>query len=305
MRYGLLLVLCIVFGGCDSPAPAPQADIVVTTTMLGDMTRQIAGDDFIVGCIMKPGGDPHLYQPTPADARMVAQSQMVVMSGLHLEGWIEDLVRNAGGAPHVVIASKPVEPIRMKDAPGGVDPHFWFDAKAWSAAAGHVGKEMMLLSDDPNVRERIQLRTVSYQAKVVALDTWVRQRLRTVQPKHRVLITSHDAFNYFGAAYGIDVVGIQGTSTEQEASQRDVANIVDLVRARNAPAVCVESSVNPALIQQVAREANIEVAGPLYSDSVGPVGSGAETYEGMMAENVRIIVKALGGDFAPFELASR
>ena len=306
-----LLLITMVFAGCDRSAATTTSGleqkpvVVATTTMLADLAMHVGGQDVVVKGIMKPGGDPHLYQPTPGDARMIASSQMVITSGLHLEGWIDQLVRNAGGERPVVVASQRVEPIRMENSPGGVDPHFWFDLQAWKLAADAVGEALVeLVGKDTEAARRIQARLVAYRADVEALDRWTRERLSSIPERQRVLITSHDAFNYFGRAYGIDVVAIQGISTEQEASQRDVANVIDEVRKRGAPAVFVETSVNPQLIQQVARETGVKVAGPLYSDSIGPADGPASTVIGTVAENVRILTEALGGTYVAFD-ASR
>ncbi len=300
--FALLAVL-----GCEAPKRADGTGkplVVATTTMLGDLAQAIGGDAVSVSSIMKPGGDPHLYQPTPGDARLIASSSLVITSGLHLEGWIDDLVRNAGGERPVVVASKRVTPIRMENSPGGVDPHFWFDLEAWSLAADEVGEQLVILvGSDTDAGKQVQSRLVAYKAEVAHLNAWTKDRLSSVPRQQRVLITSHDAFNYFGRAYEIDVIGIQGISTEQEAAQRDVANIIDMVRERNAPAVFVETSVNPQLIEQVARETGVKVAGPLYSDSIGPAGGPAATFLGTVAENVRIITEALGGEYIAFRSA--
>jgi ABC-type Zn uptake system ZnuABC Zn-binding protein ZnuA len=304
LRLGYVLVALALSLGCE-PAPntTPARPLVVaTTTMLADLAAQIGGDAVDVRGIMKPGGDPHLYQPTPGDARMIAPSQLVVTSGLHLEGWIDDLVRNAGGERPVVVASARVEPIRMENSPGGVDPHFWFDLGAWQLAADEVGEGLVrLVGPESEQAGAVQARLAAYRTRLGHLDDWTRERLASVPKKQRVLITSHDAFNYFGRAYDIDVVGIQGISTEQEAAQRDVANVIDLVRERGAPAVFVETSVNPQLIKQVAAETGARVAGPLYSDSIGPAGGAASTFVGTVAENVRIVTEALGGDHVDFD----
>lgn len=298
-----ILIIC----GCESRhGPNDAADtrpiVVTTTTMLQDLAQEIGGDTVRVHGIMKPGGDPHLYQPTPADARLIASSDIVVTSGLHLEGWIDDLVRNAGGERRVVVASRRVKPIRMADSPGGVDPHFWFDLDAWSLAADEVGEGLIEVvgGRETNEAKRVVRQLDAYKQQLGQLDDWTRSRLSSIPRGQRVLITSHDAFGYFGRAYEIDVVGIQGVSTEQEAAQRDVANVIDLVRERGAPAVFVETSVNPQLIEQVARETGVKVAGPLYSDSIGTPDSPAATFVGTVAENVRIITEALGGEYTMF-----
>lgn len=306
LLYLLLLTLALVTA-CDktprnvaTPSDTDTITVVATTTMLHDLVRQVGGDRIHAVGIMKPGGDPHLYQPTPSDARLIASSAMVVTSGLYLEGWIDDLVRNAGGTRPVVVASARVEPIRMEGSIGGVDPHFWFDLNAWNLAVDEVGAQLeQLLTPDevPALRERV----AAYRATIERLEAWSRAQLSSVDRTQRVLVTSHDAFNYFGRSFEIDVVAIQGLSTEQEASQRDLANVIETVRARNAPAVFVETSVNPRLIQQVARETGAKVAGPLHSDSLGPAGGPAETFVGMFVDNVTMIVTELGGAVSPFE----
>ncbi|MFU8805384.1 MAG: metal ABC transporter solute-binding protein, Zn/Mn family [Bradymonadaceae bacterium] len=300
-----ILCLVLILGlGCKNEVPRDEDErplIVATTTMLEDMVRELGGDAVQVRGIMSAGADPHIYQPRPGDAKMIASSQMVVMSGLYLEGWMENLVRHAGGERPVVVAGERIDPIRMKDSPGGVDPHFWFDLEAYGVAARTVGEAMLeLVGADTERGQEVQLRLDEYTATLEALHLWVNDRLRTIPEDHRVLVTSHDAFNYFGRAYDIDVEAIQGISTEQEASQRDVANMIELVRKREAPAVFVETSVNPALIRQVARETGAAVAGPLYSDSIGPKDSAASTFVSTVTENVRMIVEALGGQYSPF-----
>jgi ABC-type Zn uptake system ZnuABC Zn-binding protein ZnuA len=281
--------------GPDDPKPVPY--VMTTTTMINDMANVIAGEDLRVEGIMKPGGDPHLHRPTVSNAKATAVSDLVLTNGLYLEGWLDDLVRNAGGERPVKVVSDGVDPVTMKDMPGGVDPHFWFEIPSWKIAVDNTAAAFVELV--PDKKEGIMARADAYKAELDALEAWTRKNLETIPEEQRVLITSHDAFNYFGRAYGIEVVGIQGSSTEQEASQRDVANTIELVRSRNVKAIFIESSVNPKLIEQVARETGVEALGPLYSDSVGAKGSGADTYVGMYARNVEVITKGLGGTFAP------
>ena len=275
-----------------------QSGIVTTTTMLGDMVSQLAGDDIEVETLIAPGADPHIYRPTPGDASKVAESRMVVVNGLHLEGWAEGLVNNAGGERVTVVAGEGVNTHQAEEFVGGVDPHFWFDVIEWRDASGRVAEA--LSAEWPDHAEAISGRADAYAARLDALDAWTRTSLATIPDSHRVLVTSHDAFNYFGRAYHIDVVGIQGISTESEPSQRDVAEVIDTIRESGAPAVFAETSVNPTLIQRVASETGVPVAGALYSDSVGAPGSGAETYEGMVVANVRLVVEGLGGTATEF-----
>lgn len=304
IKIAVGLLGLIVLAGCEkkSASAADERPVVVaTTTMLADLSEQIGGDAVRVEGIMSAGGDPHLYQPTPNDARLVAQSDLVVKSGLKLEGWIDDLLENAGGTRPTVVASDGVDPIRMEGFKGGVDPHFWFEIAAWKIAANNVGQALIeLVGPRTPEGEAVKRRLEAHLDELDRLDTWVKAELASIPKEQRVLITSHDAFNYFGRAYDIDVIGIQGVSTDQEASQRDVANIIELVKKRNAPAVFVETSVNPALIEQVARETGAKVAGPLYSDSIGASDGPASTFVGTVAENVRMITEALGGEHRAF-----
>ncbi len=301
----LVALLAATVIGCDSDDSAmsgdDRIDVVVTTTMLEDAVEQIGGEHFEVHSLVNVGADPHVYQPQPNDARMVADSDVVVMNGLMLEGWMESLVRNAGGERPVIVGGEAIDEEALIRVEGAIDPHVWFDVGMWRQVTDRVASSLVELTDDDEVAADIAARHAGYDQILEQLDDWVDERMASVPDEQRVLITSHDAFNYFGNAYGIDVEAVQGLSTEQEASQRDVANIIDLVEARNAPAVFTETSVNPGLIEQVARETGIERAGPLYSDSVGPADSGADTYVGMVRANVEMITEALGGDYEGFD----
>lgn len=306
-RVFIFSMALLVLSGCDKKKSATSDDkrplIVTTTTMLTDLTRQLGGDVVRVEGIVKPGSDPHLYQPTPQDARLVASSQMVVKSGLNLEGWIDDLLENAGGTRPIVDASTRVKPIKMEGKAGGVDPHFWFDLEAWSDATRYVGSAMIsLVGKDTPEADIIRKRLESYLQQIGRLDVWVRDQLMGIPSQHRVLVTSHDAFAYFGRAYKIEVVSAQGISTEQKASQRDLANLIEKVKKQHVKAVFSETSVNPALIEQVARETDATVKGPLYSDSIGAPDGPASTFVGTVAENIRIIVESLGGEYFPFTM---
>lgn len=295
-RTPLLLLLVLAIASCNRSNET--AGVVATTTMLGDLVSQLAGDDIDVHTLIVPGADPHIYRPTPADASAVAGSRMVVMNGLHLEGWAAPLIENAGGERVTFIAGNGVNAHETEEFVGGVDPHFWFDILEWRDACRRL--EAALADEWPEHAEAVGARADAYVARLEALDSWTRASIASIPEPQRVLVTSHDAFNYFGRAYEIDVVGVQGISTESEPSQHDVAVVIDTIRNSGALAVFAETSVNPTLIQRVATETGVPVAGALYSDSVGAAGSGAETYEGMVTANVQSIVERLGGEFAPF-----
>ena len=303
----VVVALAALVWGCDSEAGASSEEggafkVVATTTMLEDMVKVLGGEYVEVEGLVSVGADPHVYQPRPSDARMIAESDAVVMNGLLLEGWMESLVRNAGGERPVIVGGESIAEEDQLRVEGAVDPHVWFDVGLWRQVTDKVAEGLIeLAGDDEAMAEDIRNRHREYDEVLAELDEWVGERMQTVAEEQRVLITSHDAFNYFGKAYGIDVEAVQGLSTEQEASQRDVANIIELVEERNAPAVFTETSVNPGLIEQVARETGAEAVGPLYSDSIGAAGSGADTYVAMVQANVEMITEALGGDYIVFD----
>lgn len=302
-----LLVSIVALGllsGCerDVRVADERPVVVATTTMLEDLTRELAGDDVHVVGLLSAGADPHIYQPRPADARQIAESDLVVMNGLLLEGWMEGLIRHAGGERPILVVGDSLEKERLMSVEGAVDPHFWFDVALWRQGGEEVARSLQNLFEEGDARRAaIAARHADYDAELQALDAWVRAQLATVPQEQRVLITSHDAFGYFGRAYDLDVEAIQGLSTEQEASQRDVINMIEVVRERKAPAVFMESSVAPGLIEQVARETGARISGPLYSDSLGPEQSGAHTYVKMVESNVRLITGALGGNPEAFK----
>ncbi|MEO1482297.1 MAG: zinc ABC transporter substrate-binding protein [Myxococcota bacterium] len=306
MRVWFACTLLGLTAGCESAGgDRPQDDtvrVVTTTTMLRDLVLELGGERVTAQSLVGVGADPHVFQPKPSSARAVANSDLVITSGLGLEGWIDDLVRNAGGHRPVQVASAGVEPIRMEGFKAGVDPHFWFDPDLWAVAATNVAAALdARFSDDRAAQMSVGTNLKRYLRTLELLRGWAAERLGTIPESRRVMVTSHDAFNYLGRAFGLEVVGIQGLSTESEASQRDVATVVDLVRTRKVPAVFIESSVNPALIKKVAAETGIKVLGPLFSDSLGETKGPAGTYVGMFTENVRIVTEGLDGTYLRFE----
>lgn len=309
-KHSFLFILALLtlgtLIGCDRSGREPSNDksagdaifVVSSTTMLADMVTQIGGEHVRAISIVGPGADPHLYRPTPRDARNVVQSDLIIRNGLTLEGWMDDLMENAGGTRPIITASEGVASLESLDGPTPIDPHFWFDTRRWSQGVDTVSAAIRDTVDE-DARADIDARTTAYKRELADLDAWTERMIAGIPEERRILVTSHDAFNYFADRYDIRVVGIQGISTEQEASQRDLANVIDTVRESGVPAVFVESSVNPRMIEQVARETGARKAGPLYSDSTGPANSDSATYVGMVEANVRMIVEALGGGFEP------
>ena len=301
----LAALVCLVPCGCGaprSPAPPGRPRVLATTTVVADLVRQVAGDRALVECLMGPGIDPHSYKPTPADADRLARADLVVASGLHLEGRLAAVLERLGERRPVLAVADRLPRDRLLTAAEGLhDPHVWFDAGLWSLCPPLVAEALATI--DPSEAAAYRRRGAAAAAELVALDGRVRDRLAAIPAERRVLVTAHDAFRYFGRAYGVEVVGVQGTSTESEAGLHDVNRLVELLVSRRIPAVFVETSVadrNVAALVEGARARGhaVAIGGRLYSDSLGEPGSGAETLAGALEANVGTIATALasGGD---------
>ncbi len=291
-------VTSLTLAACDpgkQPASteggATKLRAVATTTMIADLVRQVGGHRVDVKGIMAPGGDPHVYKPVPSDAEAIAKADVVFINGLKLEHWVEDLIHNAGGGKPVVVVSAGVAHRASPFDAKVPDPHFWFDVTRWRQAVVNVTRTLGEL-DKPGL-DVYKANAQLYDQQLETLDTWVRTRVKAVPAERRKLVTSHDAFAYFGEAYGFEVVPVQGISTDAEASTQDVARVVNLVEKTGVKTLFVETSVNPKLIEQVARETDTRVGGALYSDSTGPLDSAGGTYVGMIRDNVSLIVEGL------------
>jgi manganese/zinc/iron transport system substrate-binding protein len=281
-------------------AEEPATVVVATTTVVADLVRQVGGDRVSVDCLMAAGIDPHSYRATPRDADRLARAKLVVASGLHLEGKLSELLsRLARRVPVTAVADSLPRDRLLPVADDLYDPHVWFDAKLWSRCVPAVVDALAKL--DPGGREHYQARAAAFVGRLEALDGRLRDRLASIPKARRVLVTAHDAFRYFGRAYDVEVVGVQGTSTESEAGLADINRLVDLIVSRGIPAVFVETSVSNRNVTALregaqARGHAVALGGELYSDALGGPGSGAETLEDVLVANVEIIHAGLTGD---------
>jgi len=295
--------LLAVATGCGERAPSARASagaplrVVATTTVVADLVRQVGGDRVAVDCLMAAGIDPHSYKPTPRDADRLAGADLVVASGLHLEGKLTDLLERLGRSRPVVLVGDALPADDLIAVGGGLfDPHVWFDARLWSHGVAPVAEA--LAAADPAHADAHRSRAADYVARLAALDERLRARIAAIPESRRVLVTAHDAFRYFGRAYAVEVVGVQGTSTESEAGLADINRLVELVASRGIPAVFIETSVSDRSVAALregaqARGHEVGLGGTLYSDSLGGPGSGAETLEAALEANVATIVAAL------------
>src|ERR1700720_600929 len=275
----------------------PRRLAVATTSIIADLVRNVGGDRVEVRALVGANGDAHVYSPTPGDAREVAAAAIVFVNGLGLEGWLTRLVTASGSKAPVVTLTKGVPPRRMPDEhhPGKtmIDPHAWqsiADAKIYVANIRDG-----LAAVDPPGKAVYDATAQAYLAKLDELENEVRTAIATIPADRRKIITTHDAFGYFGVAYGMSFIAPEGVSTDSEPSAKDVARIIRQIRKQKIPAVFLENVSDPRLIQQIARETGAAIGGKLYSDALSAPDGPAATYIDMMRHNVRELAKALGG----------
>jgi zinc/manganese transport system substrate-binding protein len=275
----------------------PRMLAVATTSIIADFVQNVGGDRLEVKALVGANGDAHVYSPTPGDAREVAAATIVFVNGLGLEGWLPRLVSASGGNAPVVTVTKGVPPRRMPDEhhPGKttIDPHAWqsiADAKIYVANIRDA-----LVAVDPAGKAAYDANAQAYLAKLDDVEKEVRTAIASIPADRRKIITTHDAFGYFGAAYGMSFIAPEGVSTESEPSAKDVARIIRQIKMQKIPAVFLENVSDPRLIAQIARETGAAIGGKLYSDALSEASGPAATYLDMMRHNVRELAKALGG----------
>lgn len=266
------------------------ARVLASFSILADMVRNVAGDAATVATLVGPNADAHVFEPTPADARRVAEADLVVVNGLGFEGWLDRLVQASGYRGRIVVASEGVAARRLGSH---ADPHAWQDL---SLARRYVANLRDALVERTGQRTLIEAQAARYDAALLRLDREIRAGFDALPRAHRRVITSHDAFGYFGAAYGIDFLAPQGMSTDSESSAASVARLADALRHLDVRAVFVENISDPRLVEQLAKEGGATVGGKLYSDALSPPPSAADTYLKLIAHNATTIAAALRGE---------
>ena len=296
----------------EAPADAAGYTIVCTVGMVTDIVRQVAGERASVEGLMGPGIDPHLYKPTRSDVERLLGADVIFYNGLLLEGRMTDaLVRAATAGRKVVAVTELLDEQYLLEPPefaGHPDPHVWMDPSAWAKAVEVVRDK--LSEHDPAGAPAYQANAAACLEEIERLDAYASMVLATVPPSSRVLVTAHDAFNYFGRRYNFEVVGLQGISTESEAGVQDVERLVSLLVDRKVGAVFVESTVSDRSVRALiagakARGQPVAIGGKLFSDAMGDQGAYEGTYVGMIDHNVTTIARALGGDAPPGGMQGR
>jgi zinc/manganese transport system substrate-binding protein len=283
-------------------APTQAQDklrVLASFSILGDFVKSVGGDRVEVSTLVGPNGDAHVYSPAPADAKKVAAAKVVIVNGLGFEGWMARLVRASGSKVVPVVATKGIKPRKQAaHGHGHSHGHDDTDAHAWQSVANakiYVTNILAaLVAADPAGKAAYQANAKAYLEKLDALDKEVREAVATIPQERRRIITSHDAFGYFQAAYGIEFIAPQGVSTESEASARDVGRIITQIKRQKIPAVFMENVTDPRLMQRIAAESGAKIGGQLYSDALTDEKGGAPTYIDMIRHNIKQLASALG-----------
>ena len=301
----VLILTVILFGSTAWTAPLR---VVASFSILGDIIKNVGGGDVAVTTLVGPDGDAHVYEPTPADAKAVSSAQLLAVNGLHFEGWMDRLVQSAGYRGEIVVASQGVTPRHMEEAHeestvqhgahhpekhdhGAVDPHAWQDL-----ANGQIYVDNLIVAlakVDPDHAEAYRRRGEAYRAQLRDTDRWVRGQIATVPLAKRRVITSHDAFGYFGAAYGVEFLAPVGWNTENEPSAQAIATLIRQNKQEKTRALFLENMSDPRLVQRIAHEASGVVGGTLYSDALAPAGQPGDSYIGLFRYNVPALVAAM------------
>jgi zinc/manganese transport system substrate-binding protein len=290
---GLALALTLAPGSIGPSAAAEAIPVVASFSILGDLVKSVGGDGVVVTTLVGPNGDGHTYEPRPADAKAVAAARLVFVNGLGFEGWMPRLAKAAGGQPHLVVASQGITAQTMdEDGRTVTDPHAWQSVPNAKTMVATIAEA--LADADPGNRATFEANAKRYTAELDAVDTEIRAGIGRIPPDRRKIITTHDAFGYFGRTYGMAFIAPQGVSTDTEASARAVARIIRQIRADKIPAVFLENVSDPRLLQRIAEETGAKIGGTLYSDALSPPGGEAGTYIAMMQHNIREFVGALG-----------
>lgn len=301
LRLGLISILLVILTGCAAPAADGRIRVVATTGPIGDIVQALAGERVALLTMLGPGIDPHTYVATESDLFALQEAQLILYNGLHLEAGLARVftaMNRSGRIPAIAVAEAVPEGLLLRWAEDDkvYDPHVWHDPQRWRYAVEAVRDA--LIAVDPAGSAIYRQRSAQYLAELQALDAELRALAGQIPPEQRILVTAHDAFQYFGQAYGLRVEAVQGISTASEASAADIRALTELVIANRIPAIFVETSVSPRTIEAVqsaARAAGheVRVGGELYSDSLGDPDGPAGTYFGMMRHNMQTIVAAL------------
>jgi ABC-type Zn uptake system ZnuABC Zn-binding protein ZnuA len=288
----LTLVLTVLAALLAPLRAAGPVKVVSFSSILTEIATNVGGDEVTVIGLVKPGVDPHEYQPTPADLRQVAGAEVILASGKHLEHYLDKLQSAAGGAAQIVKVGDALTSLKMTaegDPKAKVEDPHWWQSVANVEQATRIVRDA-LIAADPAAREIFKKNADAELAKLSALNAWIKQKVALLPRDKRELVTSHDAFQYFARDYGFKIYAIEGISSEQEASTKQVNDVIDIIRQQGVKAIFLEDALNPKVSAEITRETGAKISGTLYADGLGV---NANTYEKMQRHNVTTIVEAL------------
>jgi zinc/manganese transport system substrate-binding protein len=284
-----VLFACVALIVTALPARAEPLKVVASFSILGDLVRNVGGNSIEVTTLVGPDSDAHVFSPTPADAKKIADAKLIIVNGLGFEGWLPRLVQSSGSKAKIVTASDGIAPLRLGN---DADPHAWQSVGNAKVYVGNISTA--LSAADPANAEQYRANADAYMAKLDALDREVRDAVAKLPPARRKVISTHNAFGYFAAAYGIEFIAPLGVSTESEPSARDIAKIITQVKQAKIPAVFLENVSDPRLMQRISAETGAKVGGTLYSDGLTGEKGDAPTYIDMVRHNIKALTRALG-----------
>ena len=290
-----LILACLAIAA--STATAEPLKVVASFSILGDLAREVGGNRIELHTLVGPDGDAHVYQPTPADAKTIAQAKLVIVNGLGFEGWIDRLVKSSGYRGTVLVASTGIKTLKRKHDEHGhghdsdVDPHAWQDLANALRYVDNIAQA--LAKADPAGQSSYLANATKYKQAIVALDSELKTSFNSVAKEKRKVVTTHDAFGYFSRAYGIAFISPVGINTDAEASAADIGRIIKQIRREKIPAVFMENISDPRLLERIRQESGARIGGVLYSDSLSKADGPAATYLEMMRHNAKTLASAL------------
>jgi zinc/manganese transport system substrate-binding protein len=288
------IALAVLLAALATPSVAQEKlKVVATFSILSDFVKNVGGDRVDVRSLVGPNGDAHVYQPTPGDAKTIADAKVVFVNGLGFEGWIARLIKASASKAAMVTATKGVKPRKAEDdhGHGDADPHAWQSVANAKIYVANIRDG--LAAADPAGKSAYEANAAAYLARLEALDAEVKAEVAKIPADRRKIITTHDAFGYFAGAYGVSFIAPQGVSTESEVSARDVAKIITQIRKQKIPAVFLENVSDKRLLERIAQEGGARIGGTLYSDALTDEKGLAPTYIDMMRHNVKQLSTAL------------
>ncbi|MEM9541641.1 MAG: zinc ABC transporter substrate-binding protein [Cyanobacteria bacterium P01_E01_bin.42] len=299
-----IVAIAVVLNGCNDDNAETESDrpqVVATSTIIADLTAKVGGEEIELTRILKAGEDPHIYEPVPEDTIALERADLIFYNGYNLEPALIRIAQSTGVKAMKVAVGEKVEALKNTNYGQNLpDPHVWGDAENGIVMVEAIRDALIELS--PSDREVFEENAKKLQVSLQRLDVWIGEQIATIPPENRKLVTTHDAFEYYARAYGLEVTGtLIGMSTEEQPSAQTVKTLADDIKAAGIPAIFAETTINPTLIETVAQEAGVKLSDhELYSDSIGVIGSEGDSYVKMLISNTHTIVKSLSGSYVPF-----